>query len=145
MSASQHDSETEFSMAYKDPYSVLGLNPGATLEQIKAAYHELAKKYHPDQYSDANARELAEDKMTEINSAYDELTQGNVYTNSNAGNSSNNPWGQNRGPWQQNPYSQNQGPFYRQKNNDNCCQTMACLCCADNCCECIGGDIVPCC
>ena len=50
-----------------DPYSVLGVSPGSTDDQIKKAYRELAKKYHPDVNSDAGASE----KMKEINEAYD--------------------------------------------------------------------------
>ena len=34
----------------KDPYEVLGINQGASQSEIKAAYRELVKKYHPDRY-----------------------------------------------------------------------------------------------
>lgn len=58
----------------RDPYSVLGISPNATDEQVKDAYRELARKYHPDNYKDDNPlKELAEDKMQEINAAYDEI------------------------------------------------------------------------
>ena len=52
-----------------DPYSVLGVSPDSTDEQIKKAYRDLAKKYHPDINSSANASE----KMKEINEAYDRI------------------------------------------------------------------------
>ena len=53
-----------------DPYSVLGLSPGATDEEVKKAYKRLAKKYHPDV---AGNSEEAARKMREINAAYDQI------------------------------------------------------------------------
>jgi molecular chaperone DnaJ len=64
-----------------NPYEVLGLKPGATQEEIKSAYRKLIKQYHPDQYGNNPLRDLAEEKMREINAAYDQLTK-------NSGNSS---------------------------------------------------------
>ena len=52
-----------------DPYKVLGISPNATDEQVKIAYRELAKKYHPDNYANNPLSELAEEKMQEINQA----------------------------------------------------------------------------
>ena len=57
----------------KDPYKVLGISPDATDEEVKAAYKELVKKYHPDNFSQSPLGELADEKMREINSAYDEI------------------------------------------------------------------------
>lgn len=56
-----------------DPYSVLGVDRNATDEQIKSAYRELAKKYHPDNYLDNPLSDLADAKMKEINEAYDAI------------------------------------------------------------------------
>ena len=56
-----------------DPYKVLGVSPSATDEEVKDAYRQLAKKYHPDQYSGSPIAELADEKMKEINEAYDEI------------------------------------------------------------------------
>ena len=54
-----------------DPYQVLGVNPNASDEEIKRAYRELARKYHPDNYQNNPLADLAEEKMKEINEAYD--------------------------------------------------------------------------
>ena len=56
-----------------DPYKVLGVSPTATDDEVKAAYRELAKKYHPDNYADSPLADLAGEKMKEVNEAYDEV------------------------------------------------------------------------
>lgn len=58
-----------------DPYKTLGVEPGASDEEIKRAYRELARKYHPDNYQNNPLADLAEEKMKEINEAYDALTR----------------------------------------------------------------------
>lgn len=57
-----------------NPYEVLGVTSSATDEEIKEAYRNLAKKYHPDQYSESPLNELADEKMKQINEAYDQIT-----------------------------------------------------------------------
>ena len=54
-----------------DPYEVLGVSPNASDDEIKKAYRDLAKKYHPDNYADSPLADLAEQKMKEVNEAYD--------------------------------------------------------------------------
>ena len=56
-----------------DPYIILGVTPNSTDEQIKEAYRELAKKYHPDSHDDSAMRDYATGKMQEINQAYDTI------------------------------------------------------------------------
>ena len=57
----------------RDPYEVLGVPQGASEEEIKAAYRELVKKYHPDKYQNNPLADLAEEKLREVNEAYEYL------------------------------------------------------------------------
>ncbi len=72
-----------------DPYKVLGVSPNASEAQIKEAYRELAKKYHPDKYVNNPLADLAAEKMREINEAYDYIMknkgsrQGGSYNSGN--------------------------------------------------------------
>ena len=59
-----------------DPYRVLGLEPGASDEEVKQAYRRLAKKYHPD--LNPGDQEAAK-KMQEINEAYDQIKSPEKY------------------------------------------------------------------
>lgn len=59
----------------RDPYSVLGVSQNASDEQVKKAYRELARKYHPDNYQNNPLADLAEEKMKEINEAYEAITK----------------------------------------------------------------------
>ena len=56
-----------------DPYSALGIDRNATDEEVKQAYRDLARKYHPDRYRDSDLADLASEKMKEINAAYEEI------------------------------------------------------------------------
>lgn len=58
-----------------DPYKILGIDPSASDEEVKRAYRELARKYHPDNYQNNPLADLAEEKMKEINEAYDSITR----------------------------------------------------------------------
>ena len=60
----------------KDPYEVLGLQRGASKEEVKSAYRKLAKKYHPDVNQNNPLKDLAEEKFKEIQWAYDEIMNG---------------------------------------------------------------------
>lgn len=57
----------------RNPYEVLGVQEGSSIDEIKRAYKELVRKYHPDQYQNHPLSDLAEEKLKEINEAYDYL------------------------------------------------------------------------
>ncbi len=57
-----------------NPYEVLGVPEDADEAEIKRAYRELVKKYHPDKYVNNPLADLASEKLKEINKAYDMLT-----------------------------------------------------------------------
>ena len=72
----------------RDPYEVLCVSRTASDAEIKSAYRELVKKYHPDNYADNPLADLASEKMKEINEAYDTVTKaraGQSQTQSSGG------------------------------------------------------------
>lgn len=77
----------------KNPYEVLGVSLNATDEEIKTAYRNLAKKYHPDNYNDSPLADLAEEKMKEINEAYDSICD--MRRNGSSSNYSSGSYGTN--------------------------------------------------
>ena len=194
----------------KNPYEVLGIQPGASDDEVKAAYRELAKKYQPDHYSDNPLSELAEEKMQEINEAYDAIIRMRRQGGSSSGNPSSRyadirnlirtgrtidaeslldgipapsrdaEWYFLKGSvlykkgWLDDAYShfstatrmdptnieyrqafnqldmQRRTGGYRTVPGATMCGCSTCdvcnsLICADCCCECMGGDLIPCC
>lgn len=211
----------------KNPYEVLGLSPGADLDEVKRAYKNLAAKYHPDNYSDGPLSAQAARKMEEINQAYDEIImnsgdksygryENNHRTNGYTGytgsgfydireklnqgriddaemlldgipmSGRNAEWYFLKGSVQQRrgwfeeanqnfaraynmePSNQEYRSAYNNMNNSSSggyraerrhsaygdysgrggcdfCDVCSSLICADCCCECMGGDLIPCC
>ncbi|MBO5898591.1 MAG: DnaJ domain-containing protein [Clostridia bacterium] len=208
----------------KDPYKILGVNPSDDDDKIKQAYRELVRKYHPDKYTDSDLAELANEKMKEINAAYEQIrsdrasrsSQGSTssYQSTDSGSSYNSgsssfaqirdllnrgylddaqtllrntPESRRDAEWHflmgilllrrghlvdaQNhldracrldPYNQEYRRYadelrtrtaaasggYRTSNVGGCCSECdicSSLLCADCCCECMGGDLLPCC
>lgn len=209
-----------------DPYSILGVSPTSSDDEIKAAYKNLARKYHADNYADHPLRDIASRKMDEVNRAYDEIIMmrgtsgGGRSDKSSSGSSYNYGYGNNssyysggsdysdvrekinrnriddaetildgipmsvrNAEWYflkatvqykrgwleeavknmrtateldpnneeyRNAFQQLNAPRqnYRTVNtNSGCsgCDLCSGLLCADCCCECFGGDIIPCC
>ncbi len=84
-----------------DPYVTLGVARTASDDEVKKAYRELARKYHPDNYADNPLADLAQEKMKEINEAYDAIEK------ERAGGSGYSSYG-SAYQTQSNPYTQNQ-------------------------------------
>ena len=63
----------------RSAYEVLEVRPGASEEEITSAYYRLVQMYHPDKVADMapEFREVAEERMKEINAAYEEFKRGN--------------------------------------------------------------------
>lgn len=76
-----------------DPYKVLGVSPNASSDEVKKAYRELSKKYHPDSHMNNPLSDLAEEKFKEVQLAYDAIMNQTVSsqgrTNNGYGGQSN--------------------------------------------------------
>ncbi|MCR4716139.1 MAG: DnaJ domain-containing protein [Lachnospiraceae bacterium] len=152
----------------KDPYETLNISSTATDEEVKRAYREMSKKYHPDSYVNNPLADLAEDKFKEIQEAYKEIMDSRAnggssnddrysyndgFTGNNTGSYNANQ-GYNGNPFggfNQNQYNQNQyrqyGNFYGRdpyRRGDDACDLCCKLWCADTMCECMGGDLCTC-
>lgn len=53
-----------------DPYQMLGVKEDSSSEEIRKAYRALARRWHPDRFQEGPERLWAEQKMLEINAAY---------------------------------------------------------------------------
>ena len=61
-------------------YEVLGVKPGVSDRELKAAHRDLAKVWHPDRFlSDPRLQEKAQEKLKEINAAYEQLISGHAF------------------------------------------------------------------
>jgi DnaJ domain len=75
----QQSKGLEHSLLAKEALDVLALRPGATAGEIKEAYRDMVKVWHPDRLgSDPRLRQKAEDKLKQINKAYQILVSGSA-------------------------------------------------------------------
>ena len=140
-----------------DPYKILGVSPNASDDEIKKAYRELSRKYHPDANSGNPLADLAEEKFKEVQTAYSRImdmrsgksadgysrgTQGYSQGTQNYGQGYNQNY--NRQRYEQYGSGYGRGPYGN--NLDNCSTGNICcdLWCADSLCECMGGDLCSC-
>ena len=144
-----------------DPYQVLGVNPGASDDEVKRAYREMSRKYHPDTYANNPLSDLAEEKFKEVQEAYRQIMD------MRSGNGQGYQQGYQGSPYQQGGYQQGgyqQGYHGNQQYNrqqyqqygngygrnpygGSGCGTGNLCCdlwCADTLCECMGGDLCTC-
>lgn len=140
-----------------DPYKVLGVSQNASDDEIKKAYRELIRKYHPDANSGNPLADLAEEKFKEVQTAYSQImdmrsgkttgsysqgTQGYSQGTQNYGQGYNQNY--NRQRYEQYGSGYGRGPYGNEL--DNCSTGNICcdLWCADSLCECMGGDLCSC-
>ena len=73
----QGNTYNTYTMDKSKYYTILGVNKGASQDEIKRAYHKLAKEHHPDRFvnSSESEKKYHENKMKEINDAYENLTK----------------------------------------------------------------------
>ena len=85
----------------RNPYDVLGVSPNASNDEIKKAYRNLSRKYHPDSHMNNPLSALAEEKFKEVQDAYDKIMKEreNGYSktgrNYGAGSYTSNPGNDN--------------------------------------------------
>lgn len=56
-----------------DPYKVLGISPSATDDEVREAYRKLSMELHPDLHQASPLADIAEEKMKDLNNAFDEV------------------------------------------------------------------------
>lgn len=140
----------------RDPYEVLGVPSNASDDEVKRAYRELSRKYHPDSYVDNPLADLAEEKFKEVQEAYQQIMNqrsgnGSYQQSSQSGQGYYQQGGYQQGNRQSNQqqyqyYGSGYGRNPYNTGNGGCGTGNLCcdLWCADTLCECMGGDLCTC-
>lgn len=81
----------------RNPYSVLGIAPGATDEEVKKAYRALSRKYHPDANINNPNKVQAEEQFKEVQQAYEQIMRERQQGHYQNGGYQNGTYGQNNG------------------------------------------------
>lgn len=97
----------------KDYYETLGISRGASAEEIKKAYRNLAFKYHPDRNA---GDKTAEEKFKEVNEAYSVLGDDSKRAQYDRYGTADNPYENATNTYQQYQYSR--GPQYQYDDED---------------------------
>lgn len=98
----------------RDPYEVLGVSRNASQEEIKKAYRELSRKYHPDSYANNPLADLAEEKFKEVQEAYQQIMNGQA----SSGYGTDSSYSGYGNTYQQNTYGQSgNGQMYTDVRN----------------------------
>lgn len=79
---SNEQPRSHFKLNINDSYAILGLKPGASQAQVKQAYRNLIKTWHPDRFVDPEKKQIAEEKIKKINVAYNHLKSQPLPTSS---------------------------------------------------------------
>lgn len=94
-----------------DPYKVLGISQTATDDEVKSAYRELARKYHPDNYINNPLADLAQEKMQQINDAYDTIMKERKNGSSSSGGGYQQQSGRYNGGYESGGYGYTGGGY----------------------------------
>lgn len=115
-------------MMTKNPYEVLGVPQSASDDEVKKAYRDLSRKYHPDANVNNPLADLAEEKFKEVQEAYDMImkqrAQGGGSYSYGGGSSTGGGYGMGSSCG----------------TGNMCCDLWL----ADTLCECMGGDLCSC-
>lgn len=88
-----------------DPYQVLGISPSASDEEVKKAYRQLSRKYHPDANINNPNKAQAEEKFKQVQQAYDQIMK----MRENGGSYEQNAYGSPFGSYGRNTYQDTAG------------------------------------